>query len=452
MNAPKIKAWLGKVVGGEGEELSRHDKWLCMMYPRLTLLRDLLAQNGSLWMTIDDNEAHYAKAMMDEIFGRDNFIATVIRERVFAVKNSAKYFSDDHDYVLVYAKNAEIWRPNLFSRTAEQEKDYKNPDHDPRGPWQSVALSAHNPYSKGTYPVTTPSGKTIPGPPNGRYWAVSEEKLRELDADGRIWWGPNEDRTPRRKTFLTEVKQGVVPRTIWSHEQAGHTQDAKKELNSLMDFSAEFVTPKPVKLIQRILQVATDRDSIVLDSFAGSGTTAHAVLKQNAEDGGDRRFVLVEMEDYADSLTAERVRRVIRGEGGQPTLGPGTGFDFYELGEELFTESGDDVNPEVKREQLGRFVLFLETGIAAEKVGANGTGYLGSGSGKDVYLFYAPDTTTTFGEEHLRALPDGDATRVVYADRCAVDEEELAACGVAFRKIPRDLQDLVTRFNKDGGR
>jgi adenine-specific DNA-methyltransferase len=167
---------------------------------------------------------------------------------------------------------------------------------------------------------------------------------------------------------------------------------------------------------------------------------------------GDRRFVLVEMEDYADSLTAERVRRVIRGEGGQPTLGPETGFDFIELGEELLTESGDDVNPEIKRDELGRFVLFLESGIAAERVGENGTGYVGTGNGKDVYLYYAPDTTTTFGEEHLRALPEGEATRVVYADRCAVDEEELSVRGVVFRKIPRDVRDLVTRFNKDGSR
>ena len=455
MNAPKIKQWLGKVVGGEGEDLSRHDKWLCMMYPRLTLLRDLLARDGSLWMTIDDNEAHYAKVLMDEVFGRNNFIANVIWQKVYAPKSSAKYFSDDHDYVLVYAKDAEIWRPNLLPRTEKQDKIYKNVDDDQRGPWASDNLSARNPYSKGIYAVTTPSGIVISGPPKGSYWRVSEEKLRELDADGRIWWGPNKDKAPRLKRFLSDVKQGVVPQTIWSYEQAGHTQDAKKELVRLMSFedtSDVFITPKPVKLIQRILQVATDKDSIVLDSFAGSGTTAHAVLKQNAEDGGDRRFVLVEMEDYADPLTAERVRRVIRGEGGQPTLGPESGFDFYSLGEELFTESGDDINPEVKLETLGRFVLFLETGIAAEKVGVNGTGYVGSGSGKDVYLYYAPDTTTTFGEEHLRALPESETERVVYADRCAVDEEELAARGVAFRKIPRDLRDLVTRFNKDGRR
>jgi DNA modification methylase len=455
MNAPKIKEWLGRVVGGEGEDLSRHDKWLCMMYPRLTLLRDLLAPDGSLWMTIDDNEVHYAKAMVDEVFGRDNFIASVIWQKVYAPKSSAKYFSDDHDYVLVYAKNAEVWRPNLLPRTEKQDKAYKNPDNDLRGSWKPSDLSARNPYSLGTYPITTPSGRVITGPPKGSYWRVSKEKLEALDADKRIWWGEKGNNVPALKRFLSDVKQGVVPQTIWTYQQAGHTQDAKKELVRLMDFqdtSDVFITPKPVKLIQRILQVATDRDSIVLDSFAGSGTTAHAVLKQNAEDGGDRRFVMVEMEDYADTLTAERVRRVIRGEGGQPYLGLGTGFDYYELGEELFTETGDDVNPEIKRESLGRFVLFLETGVALEKVSANGTGYLGSGNGKDVYLFYAPDTATTFGEDDLMALPEGEGTRVVYADRCAVDAEELGLCEVEFRKIPRDLQDLITRFDKDGRR
>jgi adenine-specific DNA-methyltransferase len=281
-----------------------------------------------------------------------------------------------------------------------------------------------------------------------------KSRFLELWAEGRLWFGKDGKSRPRVKNYLNEVS-GLATWTWWTHQEAGHNQEAKRELNHIMGTaqdSESFATPKPVRLLQRILQIATDQNSIVLDSFAGSGTTAHAVLKQNAEDGGDRRFVLVEMGDYADSLTAERVRRVIRGEGGQPTLGPETGFDFIELGEELLTESGDDVNPEIKRDELGRFVLFLESGIAAERVGENGTGYVGTGNGKDVYLYYAPDTTTTFGEEHLRALPEGEATRVVYADRCAVDEEELSVRGVVFRKIPRDVRDLVTRFNKDGSR
>ena len=467
MNAPKLKKWFGRVVGGEGEDLSRHDKWLCMMYPRLELLRDLLSEDGSLWMTVDDNEAHYAKVLMDEIFGRTNFIASVIWQKVYAPKSSAKYFSDDHDYVLVYAKNAEVWRPNLLPRTEKMNKVYKNPDSDHRGLWRSDNLSARNAYSKGIYPVETPSGRVIPGPPKGSYWRVSKEKLEELDADNRIWWGEKGNNVPALKRFLSEVKQGVVPQTIWSYEQAGHTQDAKKELVRLMDFedtSDVFITPKPVKLLQRILQVATDKDSIVLDSFAGSGTTAHAVLKQNAEDGGERRFVLVEMEDYAHSLTAERVRRVIRGEGGQPFLGNETGFDFYELGGELFSPLGDRIDPEVDKEALGRFAFFLETGLAlddgaAGTFGANGAAFVGGGRDRDLYLFYEPGGTTVFGRKELAALPNGAAKNghptIVYADRCAVDDEDLEARGIVFRKIPRDLRDLrefMARFGKGRAR
>ncbi|WP_047866597.1 site-specific DNA-methyltransferase [Rubrobacter aplysinae] len=452
MNAPKMKQWLGKVVGGEGEDLSRHDKWLCMMYPRLQLLRELLSEDGSIWVTMDDNEAHYAKVLMDEIFGRDNFIASVIWQKVFSPKNTAKYFSDDHDYVLVYAKNAEVWRPNLIPRSEAADERYKNPDNDPRGPWTSGDLSARNHYSKGTYPVTTPSGKVISGPPKGSYWRVSKEYLEELNAEGRIWWGKDQNNVPRLKRFLSEVKQGVVPQTIWSYEQAGHTQDAKKELVRLMDFqdtSDVFITPKPVKLLQRIIQVATDQDSIVLDSFAGSGTTAHAVLKQNAEDGGSRRFALVEMEDYADSLTAERVRRAIRGEGGQPYLGSEAGFDFYGLGEELVNESGDDINPEIKREELARFVLFLETGRAAESIAEDGSGYIGAANGAEMYLFYVPDQTATFGEDELAALPCGGTQKMVYADRCTVDDDDLAARSISFRKLPRDLLERISRWSKE---
>ncbi len=466
MNAPKLKKWFGKVVGGEGEDLSRHDKWLCMMYPRLELLRDLLAEDGSLWMTVDDNEAHYAKVLMDEIFGRTNFIASVVWQKVYAPKPSAKHFSVDHDYVLVYAKNAEIWRPNFLPRTEKQNKAFKNPDNDSRGPWKAGDLSLRNPYSLGTYSITTPSGRLIPGPPPGRYWAISKEKLEALNADGRIWWGEKGNNVPAVKQFLSEVRQGLVPQTIWTYDQAGHNQDAKKELVRLMDFedtSDVFITPKPVKLLQRILQVATDRDSIVLDSFAGSGTTAHAVLKQNAEDGGERKFVLVEMEDYAHSLTAERVRRVIRGEGGQPFLGNETGFDFYELGGELFSPLGDRIDPEVDKEALGRFAFFLETGLAlddgaAGTFGANGAAFVGGGRDRDLYLFYEPGGTTVFGRRELAALAkSGGAAKngrptIVYADRCAVDDEDLEVRGIVFRKIPRDLRELMARFGKGRAR
>lgn len=326
----------------------------------------------------------------------------------------------------------------------------------------SCSFPNSTPYSKGIYPIETPSGRVIDGPPKGSYWRVSKEKLQEMDADGRIWWGETGNNVPAIKRFYSEIKQGVVPQTIWTYQQAGHTQEAKKELVRLMDFddpSDVFITPKPVRLLQRILQVATDRDSLVLDSFAGSGTTAHAVLKQNAEDGGERKFVLVEMEDYAGSLTAERVRRVIRGSeaGGQPYLGDETGFDYYELAGELFTALGERIDPEVDKEALGRFAFFLETGLALDNgsagtFGANGAAFVGAGRDRDLYLFYEPGATTAFGYDELSAMPGGadgnGKPTIVYADRCVVDDGDLKERGIVFRKIPRDLRELMARHGK----
>lgn len=313
--SPLIKEWLdGNPVNAE--DMLRHDKWLCLMWPRLKLLHELLSERGSIWITLDDNEVHHARAALDEIFGEQNFVATCIWQKNYAPKNTAQYFSEDHDYLLVYAKNKTDWRPNLLERSEEMQARYSNPDEDPRGPWKPGDLSARNFYGEGTYAITTPTGRVIPGPPPGMYWRVKESKFKDMDADGRIWWGESGGNIPAIKRFLSEVKQGVVPQTLWFHGDVGHTQDAKKELLQVMDFASSgdvFVTPKPTSLIQRILELGTDEDAIVLDSFAGSGTTAHAVLAQNAKDGGNRKFILVECEDYADSLTAERVRRVIGG-------------------------------------------------------------------------------------------------------------------------------------------
>ena len=253
---------------------------------------------------------------MDEIFGEENFVDTIIWQKNYAPKNSAQHFSSDHDYILVYATNKLIWRPALLARSDEQDADYTNPDNDPRGRWKAGNPSARNYYSKGTYSIKCPSGRVISGPPAGSYWRMSEETLTRWNEEGRIWWGEDGNNAPAPKIYLNEVKQGVVPQTLWFYNDVGHTQEAKKELVSVMDFqdsASVFITPKPVRLIQRILELATDKNSIVLDSFAGSGTTAHAVLEQNKKDGGNRRFILCEMENYADTLTAERVRRVING-------------------------------------------------------------------------------------------------------------------------------------------
>ncbi|MHB8387546.1 DNA methyltransferase [Metallibacterium sp.] len=314
VNSPIMKEWLSSNPV-DADDMLRHDKWLCMMWPRLVLLRELLSERGSIWITLDDNEVHRARMVLDEIFGEENFVATCIWHKMDSPKNTAEFFSEDHDYLLVYAKKKSEWGLNLLPRSEEMLARYRNPDNDPRGPWLLSDLAARNEYSQGIYPITTASGRVIAGPPAGSYWRVSREKFDQLDRDGRIWWGENGDNRPGIKRFLSEVKEGVVPQTLWSWHDVGSTRNAKQSLSQVMA-GAEgdlFITPKPSELIERILEIGAASDALILDSFAGSGTTAHAVLKANAKDNGSRKFILVEGEDYADRLTAERVRRAIRG-------------------------------------------------------------------------------------------------------------------------------------------
>ena len=277
-----------------------HTDWLNMMYPRLKLARNLLNDDGVVFVSIADHEIHNLRAVMNEVFGEESFIAAIIWQKVFSPKNSARHFSEDHDYIVVYAKSAETWAPRLLPRTQEMEARYANPDNDPRGPWTSGDLSARNYYGEGTYAVTCPSGRLIDGPPPGTYWRVSKAKFNELDRDGRIWWGTDGGNMPRLKRFLSDVKEGRVPQTLWTYQEVGHTQEAKKELIAGVDFpnsDVVFETPKPTRLLRRILQVATTPDGgdIVVDFFAGTGSTLDAVFQQNAEDKGNRRCILVQL-------------------------------------------------------------------------------------------------------------------------------------------------------------
>ncbi|MEO8059730.1 MAG: site-specific DNA-methyltransferase, partial [Burkholderiales bacterium] len=277
-----------------------HTDWLNMIYPRLKLAHSLLRDDGVIFISIADHEIHNLRAAMNEVFGEENFIAAVIWQKVFSPKNSARHFSEDHDYIVVYAKNSETWTPRLLPRTEEMEARYANPDEDPRGPWTSGDLSARNYYGEGTYPVTCPSGRVIDGPPPGTYWRVSKPKFGEMDRDKRIWWGADGGNMPRLKRFLSEVKSGRVPQTLWTYEEVGHTQEAKKELMAAVAFpnsDVVFDTPKPTRLMRRILQLATSPDStdLVVDFFAGTGTTMDALFAQNAEDGGRRRCILVQL-------------------------------------------------------------------------------------------------------------------------------------------------------------
>jgi adenine-specific DNA-methyltransferase len=277
-----------------------HTDWLNMLYPRLKLAHSLLKDDGVIFVSIADHEIHNLRAALNEVFGEENFIATVIWQKVYSPKNSARHFSEDHDYIVVYAKNAETWAPRLLPRTEEMEARYSNPDADPRGPWKPGDLSARNYYGEGTYSLVCPSGRRIEGPPSGRYWVISESKFHELNADRRIWWGVDGGNVPAIKRFLSEVKDGRVPQTLWTYQEVGHTQEGKKELIASVDFpnsDVVFDTPKPTRLMRRILQLATSPDEadLIVDFFAGTGTTMDAVFAQNAEDGGKRRCILVQL-------------------------------------------------------------------------------------------------------------------------------------------------------------
>ena len=297
------------LVDDEGKKFSTntategryHTKWLNMMYPRLYLSRNLLRDDGVIFISIDDNEVENLRRLCNEIFGEENFIASIIWQRVYSPKNSARYFSEDHDYVLVYCRNAESWRPNLIPRSEEALDRYKNFDNDPRGPWKASDLTARNYYGEGTYEVVGPTGKKFE-PTKGMYWRVSKDNFQKLDQDNRIWWGPDKDSMPAQKRFLSEVKDGVVPQTLWKYTEVGHTQEAKKELLEFVSFeNTENVlnSVKPTRLIRKMLVIGTEarEDDIVLDFFAGSAPTAHAIMAQNAEDGGNRRYILVQLQE-----------------------------------------------------------------------------------------------------------------------------------------------------------
>lgn len=453
VNSSEMREWLGKVVGKEAEDLSRHDKWLCMMHPRLALLWHFLRDDGAIFISIDDNEVQNLRAMMDEIFGKNNFVTTVIWQKVYSPKNTAKHFSEDHDYIVAYAKNAESWRPNLVARTEEQDSAYKNRDNDQRGPWKTSDLSARNRYSQGTYEIVCPSGRVIPHPPKGMYWRVSKEKFVELDKDNRIWWGKDGNAIPQIKRFLSEVKQGVVPQTLWFYKDVGHTQDAKKELLAVCDFedsASVFITPKPTRLIQRILEIASDKDSIILDSFAGSGTTGHSVMKLNKEDGGNRRFILVEVDsNICRNVTAERLRRVSQGyknAKGEEVSGLGGGYRFTTLGEPLFDERGN-IRKTVKFADLARHVYFTETGEPLPRQGGVNNPLIGICNGVAVYLLYngilkdkTPDGGNVLTTSVLSHLPKHDGPKVIYGTACRIGHERLRRENILFKQLPYKLK------------
>ena len=460
VNSPMMQDWLGKTV--DRDDLTRHDKWCCMMLPRLTLLRELLRDDGAIFISIDDNEVHHLRNLMDEVFGDDNLVATVIWEKVYSPKSSAKYFSDNHDFIVVYARDKELFEIGLLPRTEQADARYANPDDDQRGPWKPGGLDARNPYSKGRYPIECPGGRLIQGPPRGNYWRYSKQKFLELDADGRIWWGEDKNQVPAIKRFLSEVRKGLVPETIWTYQEVGHTQRAKKTLLEIFpDHVPDIITTtKPVELLKQVIALSADEDSIILDSFAGSGTTAHAVLALNQEDGGDRRFVLIECEDYADSVTAERVRRVIKGVPSARDVnlkaGLGGTFSYFELGAPMQQEALLASLDLPAYDALAGYVFFTATGDQFDPGNVDRrTGFIGRSRSTDVYLIYDPDRERikdlALTLKFARALPKPRRSdRLVFAPTKYLDEEFLEEYRISFCQLPFQIYQAIDSFAGGG--
>ena len=449
---PKIKKWLGQVVGKESEDLSRHDKWLCMMYPRLKLLHKLLAEDGAIFISIDDNEQANLKLIMDEIFGGRNFIAQMVWQKRTS-PDARRKISAGHEYIITYTKNVDF-ADSIFNLLKIGELDkikYKNPDNDLRGPWVSTdctAQAGHGTKSQ-FYTLTTPSGRVIELP-DSLCWRYTQQRINEEIEDGRIWFGKDGKGVPRKKTYLSE-REGRNLWTWWSNVEVGHTQEATKEITTIFGKTASFDYPKPLRLLDRIIQIATTVDGIILDPFSGSGTTAHAVLNLNKQDGGNRKFILIEMEDYAETITAERVKRVINGYGDKE--GTGGSFDYFELGQPLFIEAGV-LNELVGIEKIRAYIWYSEThtnyelGIRNDELRKNKSSlitynsYLGKHNDTAYYFNYEQDRVTTLNHAFLATMKTRAEQYVIYADNCLLTKEYMTKHHLIFKKIPRD----ITRF------
>lgn len=385
------------------EDGVEHSIWLSLMRDRLELIRRLLSDDGSLWITIDDNEAHYLKVLCDEIFGRQNFITTVVWQKLFTVKNSAKYLSDMHEYVLIYSKVKESWERKLLPRSQELDDSYSNPDDDTRGPWTTNAVQARNFYSQGTYEIKSPSGKVFT-PPSGTFWRVSKKNFQELDRDHRIWWGKDGGAIPRIKKFLSEAKQGVVPATLWLHNDVGTNAEAKVEIRTLFSNLPEtelFMTPKPERLIQKILEIASSRGDLVLDSFAGSGTTGAVAHKMG------RRWIMVELGEHCHTHIIPRMKKVINGEdeGGITKAVDwkgGGGFRYYRLAPTLLEKDAFD-NLVISKQYNAAMLAEAMCKLMGFQY-APGDLYWQQGRSTETDFIYV--TTQTLTRDHLASLSE----------------------------------------------
>lgn len=448
VNDPKIKKWLGQVVGREGEDLSRHDKWLCMMYPRLKLLQRLLSDDGAIFVSIDDNEMANLKLICDEIFGIRNFIADAIWEKSDSPRMDAKLFSSRHDYTIIYAKKIDVLQIHRL-HTTEVAKHYNKIESTGRKyylkPLRAMGQNdARESRPNLYYGMVAPDGtKVFPIRSDGSdgNWRWSQKKV-VADINRIEWINGRNGWTPYYKIYADEQTERP-PETIWYNKDIGSNRTSMAQVKAIFNDGKSFDTPKPTGLIERILQISTESDSIILDSFAGSGTTAHAVLNMNKADGGHRKFILVEMMDYAETITAERVRRVIDGYGEEKSAVEGTGgsFSYYELGEPLLNPD-QTLNENVPAEKIRQYVFFTETKQPMGTGSAEEPYLLGRHENAAYYFYYEKERLTTLNHDFLATIRTKAESYVIYADICTLGEAELREDHITFKKIPRDISRL----------
>lgn len=459
VNAPLMREWLKDSANPvDKEDLERHDKWLCMMWPRLALLRELLTDSGVLFVTIDHNEQHRLREILDELFGEDCFIASIAWQKRTSPE-ARKKLGPAHDTIHVYSKRPNSTSLSKLQLSEEQINEFANPDNDPKGDWTSTDLTAQNidPSKRKDqqYEITLPTGEKV-SPPPGRCWSMLEPEFLKKKAEGRIWFGAKGNARPRIKTYLEE-SEGVSSWTWWPNEEVGHNQEAKKEILQILGPENPFDYPKPVRLLTRIVELSTDKDSIILDSFAGSGTTAHAVLAMNKRDKGNRKFILVETEDYAHKLTAERVRRVIKGvkdaKDDDLKKGLSGSFTFCELGEEINIENLLKGEKLPSYDELARYAFYTATGQTLDKVKHGADFLVGETPNYRVHVIYQPDThflrsqesalNMPLAERISKALGEGKKTALVFATHKFMGQKELSEMGIVYCQLPYAIHRVM---------
>ena len=452
---PPMQEWFKAQDWVDNEDMERHDKWLCMMWPRLHLLKELLAPDGVIFVSIDDNEHAHLRMLMDEIFEEKNFFAVLTRRAMHTVRNSSKDFNHNADYTLVYAKE-KSWFGEDKSRyiryIVDKSMKYPHDDNDGKGKYKLDPLSARNYYEP--YTFTFKNGVKW-SPPSGSYPRYSQDTLRQMEREGQIVFSGNE---PRAKRYLSEVQEGQPPDVFLSPEIVGFNKEGTSELRDIFGEGGVFPQPKPVKFIKFLLELLRSKDAIILDSFAGSGTTAHAVLALNKEDGGNRKFILIECEDYADTITAERVRRVINGveNAKDKTLQEGLGgsFTYCTLGEPTEIEAMLTGESLPLYSDLAAHLLFAAAGVPAgdEKLEQkNDDGLFYADEKNDYYLLYQPDLEFLSGDEailkmeHAERIRDtshqNDKKAIVYAAGNYIGQRQLTKMGITFCQLPYVLHE-----------